>query len=92
MALGLEWTGKSFSDKIDDLKKALDATETFLRKADYEPDTLYRMVLIEAENNNQIGPATSAWLKAELFFSELAFSNWHTIPDNWSLTANPGIE
>ena len=88
MSLGIEWSGKSFSDDIEQLNVALDATETFLRKSDYEPDALYRAMLIEAENNNQIGPATSAWLKAELYFSKIAFADWHTTPDNWSLTAN----
>jgi len=87
MSLGLEWTGRVFSDKIDELAHALDVVETHLRQCGHEPAELYRKVLAESENNHQIGPATSAWLEAEMLFADIAFMGWHTVPDNWSLTA-----
>lgn len=86
MTLDIEWTGKSYSDQIDSLSGALNLTEHYIRQiANCDLQCLYKKTLAEADNGDDKGPASLLWLNAESFFAEIAFSEWHTMPDNWSL-------
>lgn len=63
--LDIEWIGKSYTDKIDNLSEALDVAQRYCEEHGYDLENLTR---------------------AENMFAEIAFANWHTIPDSWVLT------
>lgn len=65
--LDIEWTGKSYTDQIDNFKEALDAAQRHCDNHGYSEDHISN---------------------ASAIFAEIAFEDWHTEPDNWTLTAS----
>ena len=84
--LDIEWSGASYTDEIENISKALDKTERFLKnKTDLDLEIVYQNMIIEIDEGIDAGPFYDLWLDAEHYFSEIAFEGWSSVPENWSL-------
>lgn len=84
--LDIEWTGASYTDEIENISKALDKTERFLKnKTDLDLEIVYQNMIIEIDEGINDGPFYDLWLDAEHYFAQIAFEGWSSVPENWSL-------
>jgi len=84
--LDIEWTGASYTDEIENISKALDKTERFLKnKTGLDLKLFYEAVLAEIDDNMDNGPFCDLWIDAEHYFAEIAFEDWASVPENFSL-------
>ena len=86
MRLQIEWTGKSYTDQIDNLSAAYRAAESVF-DIDIDGQTVYKLHQLDTAEGRTDTAACEIWNKAEAAFANVAFSEWAEWPENWLLTA-----
>lgn len=81
MRLDIYWTGKSYTNQIDNLDAAYDAAYAYARENDIN---LTAALLAYRQCND------AEWNAIESAFAEVAFEGWHTVPDGWGLEQAAG--
>ncbi len=84
--LDIQWSGRSYSDQIENLDAALSAASDFITSKGELPSKVYGDVLSACEEDGE-APVMDLWTEAERVFAAIAFEGWMTEPDGWSLVA-----
>lgn len=86
--INIEWTGKSYTEQIENLSEALDAAAAHIERKGHKPEPLYAGIL-KARNGEaeEEVAAIDLWADAETAFAKIAFKEWMVWPDGWTLTA-----